>query len=71
MVLLLFSRLFKSEGVTPEINDVYEFVTSILGADCPGEKELTFLTLRVGHKHAAEQKTFVVIFLSLLFLIHS
>uniref|UniRef100_A0A8C7YHS1 Vitellogenin domain-containing protein n=1 Tax=Oryzias sinensis TaxID=183150 RepID=A0A8C7YHS1_9TELE len=40
-------KLFKSEGVTPEINDVYEFVTSILGADCPGEKELTFLTLRV------------------------
>jgi len=41
-------KLYQAEGkVTPEIADVSEFMTSILGADCAGEKELTFLTLRV------------------------
>jgi len=41
-------KLYQAEGkVTPEIADVYEFMTSILGADCDGDKELTFLTLRV------------------------
>ncbi|KAM6915749.1 apolipoprotein B-100-like [Xenentodon cancila] len=40
-------RLYHSEGVTPEIAAVYEFMASILGADCAGDKELTFLTLRV------------------------
>ncbi|KAF6723984.1 Apolipoprotein B-100 [Oryzias melastigma] len=40
-------KLFKSEGVTPEISDVYEFMTSLLGGDCAGEKDLTFLTLRI------------------------
>uniref|UniRef100_A0A3B3BIT0 Vitellogenin domain-containing protein n=1 Tax=Oryzias melastigma TaxID=30732 RepID=A0A3B3BIT0_ORYME len=34
-------------GVTPEISDVYEFMTSLLGGDCAGEKDLTFLTLRI------------------------
>uniref|UniRef100_A0A8C7F9V4 Vitellogenin domain-containing protein n=1 Tax=Oncorhynchus kisutch TaxID=8019 RepID=A0A8C7F9V4_ONCKI len=33
--------------VTPEIAAVSEFLVSLLGADCAGEKELTFLTLRI------------------------
>ncbi|XP_029966918.1 apolipoprotein B-100-like [Salarias fasciatus] len=40
-------KLYKAEGLTPEITAVSEFMTSLLGADCAGEKELTFLTLRV------------------------
>lgn len=40
-------KLYKDEGVTPEITAVSEFVASLLGTDCAGEKELTFLTLRV------------------------
>lgn len=40
-------RLYKAEGVTPEITAVSEFMASLLGADCAGEKELTFLALRV------------------------
>ncbi|XP_030577076.1 apolipoprotein B-100-like [Archocentrus centrarchus] len=40
-------KLYKSEGVTPEITAVYEYIASLLGADCAGEKELTFLILRV------------------------
>lgn len=42
------TRLYQSEGVTPEISAVSEFIVSILGEDCAGEKDLTFLTLRVG-----------------------
>lgn len=41
-------RLHAREGVTPEITAVSEFMASLLGADCAGDKELTFLTLRVG-----------------------
>ncbi|XP_039980964.1 apolipoprotein B-100-like [Xiphias gladius] len=40
-------KLYQSEGVTPEITAVSEFIASLLGTDCAGEKELTFLTLRV------------------------
>ncbi|XP_071777034.1 apolipoprotein B-100-like [Centroberyx gerrardi] len=41
-------KLYQAEGrVTPEITAVSEFMASILGADCAGEKELTFLALRV------------------------
>ncbi|KAA0708904.1 Apolipoprotein B-100 [Triplophysa tibetana] len=41
-------RHFQAEGqLTPEILDVYNFISSILGADCAGEKELTFMTIRV------------------------
>ena len=40
-------RLHQREGVTPEIIAVSEFLASLLGPDCGGEKELTFLTLRV------------------------
>ncbi|CAJ1077019.1 apolipoprotein B-100-like [Xyrichtys novacula] len=40
-------KLYQAEGVTPEISAVYEYLASILGADCPGEKDLTFQTLRV------------------------
>lgn len=43
------SRLYKSEGVTPEITAVYNYIASLLGADCAGDKDLTFLTLRVGN----------------------
>ncbi|XP_041951597.1 apolipoprotein B-100-like [Alosa sapidissima] len=40
-------RQFVAEGkITPEIVAVSEFVASILGADCAGEKDVTFLTLR-------------------------
>lgn len=42
------TRLFQTEGVTPEIVAVSEFIASILGEDCAGDKDLTFLTLRVG-----------------------
>lgn len=41
------SRLYKSEGVTPEITAVYEYISSLVGPDCAGDKELTFLVLRV------------------------
>ncbi|XP_053300638.1 apolipoprotein B-100 [Pleuronectes platessa] len=40
-------KLHQREGVTPEIVAVSEFLASLLGPDCSGEKELTFLTLRV------------------------
>ncbi|XP_046905722.1 apolipoprotein B-100-like isoform X3 [Hypomesus transpacificus] len=41
-------KLYQAEGkVTPEIIAVSEFMASILGSDCAGEKEMTFLTLRV------------------------
>ncbi|KAM4600709.1 apolipoprotein B-100-like [Polymixia lowei] len=41
-------KLYQAEGrVTPEITAVSEFMASILGTDCPGDKELTFMTLRV------------------------
>ncbi|XP_012691026.2 apolipoprotein B-100-like [Clupea harengus] len=41
-------KLYQAEGkVTPEIAAVYEFMASIVGADCAGDKELTFLALRV------------------------
>ncbi|XP_067273062.1 apolipoprotein B-100-like [Pseudorasbora parva] len=41
-------RHFQAERqVTSEILEVYNFITSILGADCAGEKDLTLLTLRV------------------------
>jgi len=41
-------RLYQAEGrVTPEITAVFDFMTSLLGADCAGDKDLTFLTLRV------------------------
>ncbi|XP_068433484.1 apolipoprotein B-100-like [Clinocottus analis] len=40
-------KLYQAERVTPEITAVSEFMASLLGADCAGEKELTFLTLRV------------------------
>ncbi|KAK2856130.1 hypothetical protein Q5P01_004865 [Channa striata] len=40
-------KLYKANGLTPEITDVSEFISSLLGPDCAGEKELTFLTLRV------------------------
>uniref|UniRef100_A0A3Q1GCQ1 Vitellogenin domain-containing protein n=1 Tax=Acanthochromis polyacanthus TaxID=80966 RepID=A0A3Q1GCQ1_9TELE len=40
-------KLYNAEGNTPEITAVYEYMASLLGADCAGEKDLTFLTLRV------------------------
>ncbi|XP_028996434.1 apolipoprotein B-100-like [Betta splendens] len=40
-------KMFKAEGVTPEITAVSEFMASLLGADCAGDKDVTFLTLRV------------------------
>uniref|UniRef100_A0A8C6MGE3 Vitellogenin domain-containing protein n=1 Tax=Nothobranchius furzeri TaxID=105023 RepID=A0A8C6MGE3_NOTFU len=43
----LSNAVRRFEGVTPEITAVYEFMASLLGTDCAGEKELTFLTLRV------------------------
>lgn len=44
------NRLYQAEGVTPEITAVFEYMTTLLGADCAGEKELTFLALRVGNQ---------------------
>lgn len=43
-------RLYQAEGVTPEITAVSEFMASLLGADCAGDKDLIFLTLRVGNQ---------------------
>ncbi|XP_016329670.1 apolipoprotein B-100-like [Sinocyclocheilus anshuiensis] len=41
-------RHFQAEGqLTSEILEVSNFINSILGADCAGEKDLTYLTLRV------------------------
>ncbi|KAM9798131.1 apolipoprotein B-100-like [Neosynchiropus ocellatus] len=41
-------KLYAEEKkVTPEITAVYEFMASLLGADCSGDKDLTFLALRV------------------------
>ncbi|KAM9840237.1 apolipoprotein B-100-like [Aulostomus maculatus] len=41
-------KLYQAEGIiTPEIAAVSEFMSSLLGADCAGDKDLTFLTLRV------------------------
>ncbi|XP_056219329.1 apolipoprotein B-100-like [Seriola aureovittata] len=40
-------KLYQREGVTPEISAVSEYMASLLGADCAGDKDLTFLTLRV------------------------
>uniref|UniRef100_A0A671W5P2 Vitellogenin domain-containing protein n=1 Tax=Sparus aurata TaxID=8175 RepID=A0A671W5P2_SPAAU len=40
-------KLYQAEGVTPEITAVSDFMNSLLGADCAGEKDLTFMTLRV------------------------
>uniref|UniRef100_A0A8D3B7A4 Vitellogenin domain-containing protein n=1 Tax=Scophthalmus maximus TaxID=52904 RepID=A0A8D3B7A4_SCOMX len=40
-------KLYQSEGVTPEITAVSEFMASLLGADCAGDKDLTFMALRV------------------------
>lgn len=33
--------------MTEEITDVADFMVSLLGSDCSGEDELTYLTLRV------------------------
>ncbi|CAL8392229.1 unnamed protein product [Arctogadus glacialis] len=35
------------QQVTPAITAVAEFIASLLSSDCPGEKDLTYLTLRV------------------------
>ncbi|XP_057678413.1 apolipoprotein B-100-like [Corythoichthys intestinalis] len=41
-------RLDEAEGrITPEITAVSEFMASLLGPDCSGDKDQTFLTLRV------------------------
>ncbi|XP_054618361.1 apolipoprotein B-100-like [Dunckerocampus dactyliophorus] len=41
-------KLYQTEGkVTPEITAVSDFLASLLGPDCAGDKDLTFLTLRV------------------------
>ncbi|TKS75534.1 Apolipoprotein B-100 [Collichthys lucidus] len=43
-------KLYQAEGITPEITAVSEFMASLLGADCAGDKDLIFLTLRVGNQ---------------------
>ncbi|XP_036405455.1 apolipoprotein B-100-like [Megalops cyprinoides] len=41
-------RFYQAEGkVTPEITAVAEYIASLLGSDCAGDKDQTFLTLRV------------------------
>lgn len=42
------ARLYQVKGATPEITAVSEFISSLLATDCAGDKDLTFLTLRVG-----------------------
>jgi hypothetical protein len=47
--LPVVSRQFQADQqVTPAITAVAEFIASLLSSDCPGEKDLTYLTLRVG-----------------------
>lgn len=46
--LFFLNRLYKAEGkLIPEIHSVAEFMASQLG-DCSGDKDNTFMTLRVG-----------------------
>ncbi|KAI1897325.1 hypothetical protein AGOR_G00082150 [Albula goreensis] len=41
-------RLYQAEGkLTPTIADVSEFMASLIGEDCAGDKDQTFLALRV------------------------
>lgn len=48
MLIIYLFRHFQAEGqLTAEILEVSNFITSILGADCAGEKDLNYLTLRV------------------------
>ena len=47
--LLFFNRFYKAEGkLIPEIFSVAEFMAAQLG-DCSGDKENTFLALRVSN----------------------
>ncbi|NXF85617.1 APOB protein, partial [Eubucco bourcierii] len=47
----------KKRIVTEEITDVADFMVSLLGADCSGEDELTYLTLRaIGNMGAVLEK---------------
>lgn len=47
-VFLYFFRFYNEKMiVTEEITDVADFMVSLLGTDCSGEDELTYLTLRV------------------------
>lgn len=47
---ILVSRLYQAEGITPEITAVYEYMATLLGADCAGDKDLTFMALRVSNQ---------------------
>lgn len=47
-VFIYFFRFYNEKKiVTEEIADVADFMVSLLGTDCSGEDELTYLTLRV------------------------
>lgn len=47
-VFISFFRFYNEKKiVTEEIADVADFMVSLLGTDCSGEDELTYLTLRV------------------------
>uniref|UniRef100_A0A3B4T7X7 Vitellogenin domain-containing protein n=1 Tax=Seriola dumerili TaxID=41447 RepID=A0A3B4T7X7_SERDU len=46
-IMYALSNAVRKEGVTPEISAVSEYMASLLGADCAGDKDLTYLTLRV------------------------
>lgn len=45
--IYFFSFYNEKKIVTEEIADVADFMVSLLGTDCSGEDELTYLTLRV------------------------
>uniref|UniRef100_A0A8C9NJF6 Apolipoprotein B n=1 Tax=Serinus canaria TaxID=9135 RepID=A0A8C9NJF6_SERCA len=52
-----FYGLSHSKIVTEEIADVADFMVSLLGTDCSGEDELTYLTLRaIGNMGAVMEK---------------
>lgn len=42
------TRVYQVKRITPEITAVSELISSFLATDCAGDKDLTFLTLRVG-----------------------
>lgn len=51
----LFNRFYKAEEkLIPEIQSVAEFMAAQLG-DCSGDKDQTFMTLRVGISLSTKQ----------------
>lgn len=62
-------RFHKAEGqLVPEIHSVAEFMAAQLG-DCSGDKDRTFMTLRVQRVINNEIHSFFYIFIVMIFII--